>query len=84
MGHIFVGWILIILGIFFVVLGLAAAARDVILKYYLDLSSESVPALKNILEIFVALIKALTKAPQWLALTIVGLIIIILGSTWAF
>ena len=78
------GWGLIVVGFLFLILGLAAAARDVIKESFQKNSSQESAVEKSVLEVLVNLINALAKAPKWLALTVVGIVLIVLGSSWAF
>jgi hypothetical protein len=83
-GNAVVGWILIALGILFVLGGLASAvARELrrgVPGRLAGLPSE--PA--GFLAALSALIDTLAKAPIWLALTAVGFLLIVFGATLAF
>lgn len=78
-----VGWLLIVVGVGFVVLGFAGA----VLKLVTDArqapqtrSGPGLPAITDLLKAVTELVKALTAAPQWLALEVVGIGLIGLGG----
>ncbi len=73
------GWILVVVGVLFILLGLAAAAKDVLKKE----AQVEQKGDKSIWEILTELVKALTAAPQWLALTIIGIGLVVYGSSLA-
>jgi len=69
------GWILTIVGLLFVLLGFVGAVRDILLK----------PGAKQAnwtewIQAITELIKALTAAPQWLALVVVGVGLVYWGQ----
>ena len=83
-GSVVVGWILIVLGILFVLGGLASAIAQELRRAAPGRLSglEAGPA--DFLAALSALIEALGRAPLWLALTTVGFLLIVFGATLAF
>lgn len=88
MGNTVIGIILIVLGVIALFGGIAGGVA----KLFLDIKNEvkkgaAGNALTDLLptELIKALtefLKALTAAPQWLALTVIGILLIGLGSTY--
>jgi hypothetical protein len=82
-GSVVVGWILIGLGILFVLGGLASAIAQELRRAapgrFGGLAAE--PA--GFVAALSALIEALARAPLWLALTAVGFLLIVFGTTLA-
>jgi hypothetical protein len=71
---VIVGYVLIALGIVFIVLAAAVMFGK---KQF----SGAALTLAQILKLLPDLIKALTKAPTWLATTIIGIILVVIGVT---
>lgn len=105
------GWVLVVIGIGFLLLGFIAAAKEVLKRETKNAvqkqvasyasagagattstevaasdaaaAAESEIAQKSILELATAFINALIKLPMWLALTLVGILLILFGSRLA-
>ena len=84
MGSVVVGWILIGLGILFVLGGLASAVAQEIRNTTATRFAGAQPGSAGFLTALSALLEALGRAPLWLALTTVGFLLIVFGATLAF
>jgi hypothetical protein len=71
-----VGYVLIAFGVVFIALGTVGAAAAVFAKKGFAVGA---PTIAEIIKLIPDLIKALTKAPQWLAMTFVGILLLLLG-----
>jgi len=78
------GWTLMILGVLFVFLGFAGALREIIRGTIGPAATRGAEQYARLLEAVADLVRALTAAPQWLALVTVGVILIVLGAVFAF
>ena len=76
MGSVFLGWVLIVLGVIFMMLGAGAAAKELLTRK----EEERPEGVIDIIKALTEFVKALTAAPQWLALSIVGLVLVIYGG----
>ena len=81
-----IGWFLIVLGMLFILLAFLRAALESFPEIF-PLSSEGVgpqaeqptAGLKELLELFVKVLQALVKLPQWFLFALVGIALIIAG-----
>jgi hypothetical protein len=74
------GWILIVLGALFSLLGFTAAARELFASPAACLAMGPAVLPPGLLEAFGDILAALAAAPQWLALTVVGVFLIYAGT----
>ena len=75
------GWVLIVIGVAFILVGFTGAVRNMFRRE----QTRSVLGLDvGFLKAMTELVKALSAAPLWIACTIVGLILVVLGSRFAF
>ena len=77
------GAVLIVLGVLFIILGFAGALREISRGRVAPAAARGLEGYTKLIEALTDLIKALTAAPQWLALTFVGVVLIVLGSVFA-
>jgi uncharacterized membrane protein len=69
------GWILTVVGLLFILLGFVGAVRDIFLKPKAQQANWM-----DWIQAITELIKALTAAPQWLALVVVGVGLVYWGQ----
>ncbi|MEO0771104.1 MAG: hypothetical protein AAFY72_17060 [Cyanobacteria bacterium J06649_4] len=82
MGPIVLGWILILIGIFSTVAGIVGGITIMfqdIAREERSFSSKAFPT--EFIEALTQLTKALSAAPVWLALTVIGFILIAWGGS---
>lgn len=70
------GYVLIILGIVFIMLGVVGAAAEVFARKGFAIATRTIV---QILKLLPDVINALAKAPKWLSMTIVGIILVLIG-----
>lgn len=70
MINLVVAWALLVLGLLFVVVGLAGAVKTI---FNPPVATRGSVSIDSIITAITELIKALTAAPQWLALAVVGI-----------
>jgi hypothetical protein len=71
-----IGYVLIILGIIFIMLGIVGAASEVFARKGFAIATRTIV---QILKLLPDVINALAKAPKWLSMTIIGIILLLLG-----
>ena len=69
---------------FFIFLGFAGALREIVRGTIGSAATQGTEQYARLLEAVADLIRALTAAPQWLALVAVGVILIVMGAVFAF
>lgn len=74
-----VGWILVALGVAFVLLGLIAAVREVMRADMRERGTAADP--EAWAKLFTALTELVKIAPLWFLLVLVGLVMVFFGST---
>ena len=82
-GSVVVGWILIVLGILFVLGGLASAVAQELRRAAPGRFAGHAAEPAEFVAALSPLIEALARAPLWLALTAVGFLLIVFGATLA-
>ena len=78
------GWVLIVLGLVFVLLGFAGAVQNMFLSKASGTRALTAEAVTAFTKALTELIKALSTAPLWLACVVVGFALIAYGSRLAF
>jgi len=78
MGPVAVGWALIGIGVCFLLLGLVGAVLQLLP------GPKSRTGATGFVKAVTELIRVLSKAPMWLSLTTVGVILVVIGSRYAF
>ena len=78
MPQVMVGWALMVVGFAFILLGFAGAVQNMLPKPKVRAlgTAGDVDYLRALTE----LVKALSTAPLWLGCTVIGIILIIMGS----
>ncbi len=81
MGSVILGWVLIVVGLFFILLGFARAVQTPPPRRVAEALGEG--GLAGIISALTKFVEALARAPQWLALTIVGVLLVVIGARLA-
>ncbi len=74
------GWLLILLGIAFIVLSLVGAARDLFKAKTVAPAAGSLTELTEFGKMLTELLKVLLGGPAWVAMFMAGLILVLLGA----
>lgn len=76
-----IGWILIILGILFIVLSLAAAARELLsAPQARGLTNLNAQGFTGLIKVITALLGQLFEGPKWFLTFAIGVVLIYLGA----
>lgn len=74
------GWLLILLGLAFIVLSLVGAARDLFRAKAVAPAAAGLTELSEFGKMLTELLKVLFSGPAWVTMFIAGLILILLGA----
>ena len=83
-GQVALGWVLIVLGLLFVLVGFAGAIQNIFRSKETTTRSMTAEAMTAFLKALTELIKALSTAPLWLVCVLLGFALIAYGSRLAF
>ncbi|MBS3934033.1 MAG: hypothetical protein KGZ35_06730 [Truepera sp.] len=75
------GWLLILLGIAFIVLSLVGAARDLFKARTVVSATASLAELTEFGKMLTELLKVLFSGPAWVTMFIAGLVLVWLGAS---
>jgi uncharacterized membrane protein len=76
MATIVLGWVLTVVGVLFIFLGLVAASRQV----RVTTAAAPKPGITGVLHDAAVLLDALRNLPLWLALTVIGIVLVTVGQ----